>query len=698
MSHRLDALLRPQSVAVLGASATTDSLGDWSLRNLLKGGFTGNAYPVNPRYETLQGLRCYAALADLPEVPDLVIFAVADRRLEAALDEAIAFGVRAAVIQSTLYMDDDAAPRLRERVKAKIDAAGMPVCGANGMGFYNVRDRVWACGFDSGEHEAPGNASLISHSGSGMCGIIDCERRLRINVAVSTGNELSVTMDEYLDFVLDLPETKVVGLFIETARDPDGMQAALAKAARKKIPIVALKVGRTEEAARLTVSHSGAMAGDDATYEALFDRYGVQRVRDMDELATTMILFSEMHPVGEGGLVTLHDSGGERQLIVDLADEIGVPLARISDSTANAIAEVIDPELPAVNPLDGWSRGGTESGAKMTRALSLLMQDDAAALGAVVHDRGPGALVYPGYIDYMKAARKESGKPVALVSACQGTGDDSTAVAWTRQGYPVLDRVSPFLRGVRALFDYRDYLAREPLAHGSPNGRLVRRWSERLGKREVLTEAAALALLADFGVPVVAAQPVASRDRAIAAAAEIGYPVVLKTAMPGLHHKSDQGGVVLGLSDESGLAAAYDDLASRLGPDALVCEMAGAGVEMLLGVRRDPQFGPVVLLGFGGVHAETLQEVAFALPPFGAGHARRCVDRLGLRPLLDGQRGAPAADVDAFAESAARFSILIDALRDEIAEFDVNPLIVGQTGCVAVDALVVPLVRATDDR
>ncbi len=177
----------------------------------------------------------------------------------------------------------------------------MLVCGANGMGFYNVRDHVWACGFDSCGHEAPGNVALISHSGSGMSGLIDSEARLRINFAVSTGNELGVTMDEYLDFVLDLPETKAVGLFVETARNPQGFRAALAKALERRIPVVALKTGRTIESAQLTVSHSGAMAGDDAAYEALFDRYGVQRVRDMDELATALILFAELPPIGPGG-------------------------------------------------------------------------------------------------------------------------------------------------------------------------------------------------------------------------------------------------------------------------------------------------------------------------------------------------------------------------------------------------------------
>jgi hypothetical protein len=329
----------------------------------------------------------------------------------------------------------------------------------------------------------------------------------------------------------------------------------------------------------------------------------------------------------------------------------------------------------------------------MTRALSLLMQDDAAALGAVVHDRGPDGLIYASYLDYMKTARQESGKPVALVAARQGTGDDRSAVNWTREGYPVLDGVATFLRGVRALFDYRDYLARDPVANEGPDENVVQSWTEQVEKGAVFSEAESLALLSDFGMPVVASRLAAGRDDTVAAAAEIGYPVALKTAMPGIHHKSDCGGVVLDISDEAGLVAAYDELASRLGPDVVVCEMAGPGVEMFLGVHRDPQFGPVVLLGFGGIHAETLNDVAYALPPFDAAHARRCLDRLRLRPLLDGLRGTAAADIAAFADAASKFSSMVFALREEIREFDVNPIIVDASGCVAVDALLSPRTR-----
>lgn len=679
MAHRLDPLLRPESVAVVGASDNNDSMGDWSLRNLLKGGYTGDIYPVNPKYDEVQGVRCYASLADLPVSPELVIFATSDRWLEGLLDQSIEIGARAAVIMSTLFLDGDTTPVLKERVQQKIKDSGLIVCGANGMGFYNVRDRVWACGFDSADHPAPGNVALICQSGSGMSGLIDSEQRLRINVAVSTGNELDTTMDEYLDFVLDLPETRAVGLFIETARNPEGFRAALEKAARKQIPIVAIKVGRTEEAKRLTVSHSGAMAGDDAAYDALFDKYGVQRVNDMDQLATTLILFAELDRVGDGGLVTLHDSGGERQLMVDLADEAGVPLTRLGAEAVSELEKILDPELPAVNPLDAWSRGGPDSKNQMANSLAVMMTDPATAIGAVVQDRAPYGVIYRSYLEYMRRGHEASGKPVALVAARQGTGQDDVVVQSSAAGYPILDGVPMFLRGVRALFDYRDFLNREdgdipvsPIV-GGPSG------------PNTLSETDALTMLGDYGLPVVPVTAVNNESDAVA----VNYPVVLKTAVPGILHKSDVGGVVLNIASQDQLLAAYTDMAKRLGPEAIVTPMVDEGIEMMLGVKLDPQFGPVVLIGFGGIHAETLKDVAFALPPFSAAHARRCLDRLKLRPMLDGLRSKPPADIDAFCETAARFSAMIDALRDTLSEVDVNPIIVHESGCTIVDALVV---------
>jgi acyl-CoA synthetase (NDP forming) len=445
----------------------------------------------------------------------------------------------------------------------------------------------------------------------------------------------------------------------------------LQKALDKRIPVVAIKVGRTEKSALLTVSHSGAIAGDDATYDALFDYYGVQRVRDMDELATALILFSEQHPAGPGGLVSLHDSGGERQLMVDLCDEAGVPLTELGEKTVAALQEVIDPELPAVNPLDAWSRGGPDAGRQMTEALTLMMQDPGASIGAVVHDRAPGGLVYGSYIEYMRAAQQGSGKPVALVAARQGTGCDERVVTSTHAGQPVLDGLPSFLRGVRALFDYRDFLSVTRKVLDAAPQAATKTSREILANAPQLDDALSLQMLADFGLPTVRTRIAASEVDALEAARRIGFPLVMKTAMPGIFHKSDRQGVFLGLVDESQVLEKYRDLETRLGPRVMLSPMAEKGVEMILGMRRDPQFGPVVVFGFGGILAELTKDVAFALPPFDRDYARRRVDRLKLRRLLDGVRGNAASDIDAFCDMASSFSVMVDALRDELMEIDV---------------------------
>jgi acyl-CoA synthetase (NDP forming) len=364
-----------------------------------------------------------------------------------------------------------------------------------------------------------------------------------------------------------------------------------------------------------------------------------------------------------------------------------VPLTALSPSTVRTLEEILDPELPAVNPLDAWSRGGERAADVMATSLSVMLQDPGAAIGAVVHDRAPGGVVYTSYLRYMRTAHDASGKPVALVAARQGTGCDPQAVEWTHSGFPVLDGVPSFLRGVRALFDYRDHKAPEP-PPPAPAG-AVARWRAALGASGTLDEMASLAMLRDFGLPVTDCRAVDDLPTLDAAAASIRFPVVLKTAMPGILHKTERRGVILDIGDETELRAAYRELSGRLGPRGLIAPMVREGIEMILGARRDPQFGPVILIGFGGIHAEVLKDVVFALPPFGASWASRALDKLRMRALLDGKRGRPPYDVAALCDTAARFSAMVHALRDELDEIDINPLIVTQGSCIAVDALVV---------
>ncbi len=690
MAHRLDPLLKPQSIAVLGATERAGAVGRTTVENLLAGRYEGRLYAVNPGYRSVCGLPCYPSLAALPAPVEHVVFAVSDARIEAALDETIAHGARAATIMSSLVLEGDTEPALRERVAAKIGAAGLKVCGANGMGFYNFQDGVWACGFATRSHERGGNVAYISHSGSGMCGIVDTDERLAFNLVVSTGQELAVTMDEYLDFALEMPGTRVVGLFMETARNPDGLIRALAKAQARRIPVVALKVGRTEFAARLAVSHSGAVAGRDASYQALFDRYGVQRVDDMDQLATTLVMFAQPHAVGRGGLVSIHDSGGERQLLIDQAEQAQVPVAQLSPASVEKLERDLDPGLPAVNPLDAWSTGGADYHVGMRRCFATLMCDDDAAFGAVVHDRAPGGGIFEAYIDYLREGHAASGKPAFLVSNRQGTGSDPLVVAATREGFPVLDGLASFLKGARCLLEYRDFCARRRADPPHPPRPAIERWSARLAAGAELDEAESGEMLRDFGLPVNPCRVAASAAAARTAARELGYPVVLKTAQPGIRHKSDDDAVVLALADDAAVDAAYRRLAARMGPSVLVAPMVDApGVELLLGLVRDPQFGPLVVVGFGGVHVEALADVVCAMPPFDATEVRRLLARLTLAPVLTSRRFRRPLAIDAFCEVAARFSALAVALGDVIEEIDLNPVIVHADGCMAVDTLVV---------
>jgi acyl-CoA synthetase (NDP forming) len=690
MAHPLDPLLNPDSIAVVGATRRAGAVGNIVVQNLLRGGYPGSLYAVNPGYPDVEGVSCIPSLADLPRPVDQVIFAVNDARIEAAVEDAIRCGTRTCVLYSSLVVADDADPPLRERVRKRLHDAGVIACGANGMGYYNFRGRIWACGFETRAHRGDGNITLISQSGAGMSGILDVDDRLNFNFAVSTGQELCVSVEDYMDWALDQAETRVIGLFLETSRHPERFISALAKARSRRIPVVALKVGRTAFAAELAVSHCGALAGNDAAYDAVFDAHGVQRVEDMDEFATALIMFAQPHAVAPGGLVTIHDSGGERQLLIDLAERRHVPLARLNPMSVRNLEKLLDPGLPAVNPLDAWSAGGAEYHKTMEACFAALMCDPGAAFGAVVHDRSAAGAIHPTYAGYLRAGHAASGKPAFLVSNRQGTGSDPLVCELTDEGFPVLDGVASFLAGARCLLEYRDFLARPGAKSPAADRAVVDRWRRRLESGAV-SEADAMALLTDCGVPAASAIAIGSDKELRSRAAGFGFPVVLKTANPSIPHKADAGGVMLDIRTPAQLLQQYADLSSRLGPMVTVAPMVtGHGIEMILGMIRDAQFGPVVLMGFGGLHAELLKDTVTAMPPFDAATAERLIGRLRMRSLLDGARGRPAVDAEAFCRAAAAFSAIVPAVADLVREIDVNPIMVLEHGCIALDALFVP--------
>jgi acyl-CoA synthetase (NDP forming) len=684
----LSPLLAPQSIALVGASPKFETVGNGMIRGVREGKFSGRLYLVNPNYPEIDGLPCYPTLAALPESVDHVVIGVANARIEGQLAEAVRHGARAATIFASCYLPDDSDPPLTKRIAATARAAGLQICGGNGMGFYNLEHGLRVCGFPPPPWLAHGGIALISHSGSAFSGLCHTDRRFRFSLAVSAGQELATTVADYLDFALEMPSTRVVGLFLETVRDPAGFVAALEKARQRDIPIVVLKVGRTAESAALALSHSGALAGNHAAYQALFDRYGVIEVDDLDGFANTLLLFGQPRRAGKGGLATVHDSGGLRELAIDLAAAHDVPYARIDDTTRRKLAARLEYGLEPTNPLDAWGTGHDYE-AIFADCLQALIDDPDTALAILCAETRSGFYLHESYGRIVQGVAARTGKPVLMSNNLATVGNDDLAVRCTHMGTPVLVGLAPMMTAVRAAFDYRDFRLRPPtLPAAAPVGAKAR-WTARLQRGGALDESESLALFADYGMLVMPHRIVESASAAEAATREMSFPVVLKTAMPGILHKSDVGGVKLNLSDVAAVRAAYNDLARRLGPRVLVMPMAGKGAELAFGALDDPQFGPLVMVGAGGVLIEIMADRRFALAPFDSTTARRLIDGLKARPLLDSHRGMPAADIDAVAEMLARFSVLAADLAGLFREIDVNPVLCGPGACVVLDALVV---------
>jgi len=422
---------------------------------------------------------------------------------------------------------------------------------------------------------------------------------------------------------------------------------------------------------------------------ALFRRHGVVATENLDEFANALLLFAQPRRIAKGNLASVHDSGGERELFADRVAAWKMPFAEISEATRTRLAARLDYGLEPVNPLDAWGTGHDYQ-AIFADCMSALLDDPDTAIGALCVETRTGHALHEGYAAAMMTAHERSQKPLVVINNLASVGDDDLALRITRAGIPLLIGLDAGLAAIKGEMERRDFRARPPLRSSpAPLGRR-KKWQPLLSQGAALDEAGSLSLLADYAVPILAHRVVASAAEAERAAREFGLPVVLKTAMPGILHKSDVGGVKLGLADLTAVRTAYEDVAHRLGPRALIAPMAAGGLELSFGAKLDPQFGPVVMVGAGGVLIEFMTDRACALAPFDESEAGRLIDGLALRPLLQGKRGALPADMAALCQALARFSTMVADLAGLVQEIDVNPVLAGPKGCVALDALVIP--------
>ncbi|HEY5360933.1 MAG TPA: acetate--CoA ligase family protein [Streptosporangiaceae bacterium] len=691
-------MLEARSVALVGASARPGTFGQRMVQEVTRSPSGPRVYLVNPRYAEVGGDRCHPSLADLPEPVDLVLLGVRDDALEEQLALAAARGDRSAVIFGNAHEDPagrPAGPALRDRLADLARGAGMQLCGAGCMGFVNVSRGLRAIGYTEASPLPVGPVALVTHSGSVFSALLRARRGLAFSLAVSSGQELVTTAPAYLEYALGLPETRVVALVMEAMREAGRLRRVLASAAERDIPVVALTVGRSASGARMVAAHSGALAAADGGWEALCRAYGVHRVGDLAELADTVELFAigrrprTIPAARSAGIATVHDSGLERAHTADLAAELGVPFAPIGTATTARLTELLDPGLLATNPLDVWGTGADTRGL-FAAALTALADEPRVAAVALAVDlvaEPDGDRSYP--LALADAAQRTD-KPLAVLASLGSAIDSEAASQLRHRGIPVLESTRTGLLALRHLLDQA---ARpgppDAQAQARPHPARQRRARQLLAAGQA-SGAPLLALLREYGIAVAAAEPASDLAAALAAAEAIGYPVVLKTDEPAIAHKSDVGGVLLGVAGPAELAAGYAGLAARLGRRVLVSQAVPPGPELSLGIIRDPGLGPLMVVGAGGVLVELLADRAVALPPVGERLAAELLAGLRVSQLLAGVRGAPPAALGPVVAAITGLSELAGELGDDLEALDINPLICGPGRAVAVDALAIP--------
>ncbi len=660
-----------RSVAVIGASERPDSFGWRISTEVLRSPGLERVHLVNPSRTTVLGQRCVPSLSDVPEPVDLVLLGVPDAALVPTLSLAAARGDAGAVIYGSAY-------GLRDEVVA---AAGeMAVVGGGCMGFVDTTTGVRAIGYLERDPLPTGSIALVTHSGSVFSALLRTHRRLEFAVAVSSGQELVTTTADHLAYALSLPQTRVVGLVLETMRDAPRLAECLAEAARRNIPVCALTVGSSVRGQALVDAHSGAIAGSDAGWEALFTAYGVHRCLDLADLTDSLELFSigrRAVPSSGRGIATAHDSGAERVLVADVAERLAVPFATLAPASVERLASLLDPGLEPTNPLDVWG-SGADTEQLFGAALEALADDPdvgAVALAVDLVEEYDGDEAFPRALETLLS---RTPKPVVVLANVASAVDQVAARRLRDLGIPVLEGTTSGLRALGHLLASPPRARPEVVVDQARRARWIagdlRNWP---------------ALLEDYGIAVARSSIVSSREDAVRAAETIGLPVALKTAEEDVHHKTEVGGVHLGLGSPDAVGTAYDDLAGRLGARVVVQRQL-AGVEVALGVVRDPLLGPLVVVSPGGTLVELMGERAVALPPIDRDTALDLLRGLRLWRVLEGYRGAPPADIDALAAAAVALGQLAVELGDRLEGLDLNPVLVAPAGAVVVDALVLP--------
>ena len=698
----LDGLFNPQSIAVIGATAREGSVGRTIIENLTTGTSRAKLYAVNPKHEEVLGVRCYRDIASIPQKVDLAVVITPAPTVPAVIAECVEAGVRAAVVISAGFKERGAeGAKLEDQIRQHLRGSEMRLIGPNCLGIMNPIAGVNAT--FAHDMALPGSVAFLSQSGALETAILDwsLKEQVGFSAIVSTGSMLDVGWGDLIDYFGEDQNTRSILLYLESVGDARSFLSAAREVALQK-PIIVIKAGRSEAASRAATSHTGALTGSDEVFDAAVRRCGalrVQTISDLFHMAET--LDRQPRPKGPR-LMILTNAGGPGVLATDALIAKGGELARLSDSSVQALSQFLSPHWSHANPIDVLGDAGAQEYA---RALEIAIHDpNGDGLLAIL---APQGMTDPARVaDYLKPYAHGSGKPV-LASWMGGKLVTEGVEILNKAGIPTFAYPDTAARAFCDMWRYTYNLRgiyetpslAEEIKEGDDSREAVARALEevRRGGRTLLTEVESKQILGRYGIPIVDTRLARSEDDAASLARSIGFPIVLKVYSETVTHKTDVGGVKLNLTDEQDVRHAYREIQSAVRERVGVDKFEGVtvqpmvrleGYELILGSSVDPQFGPVILFGSGGQLVEVYRDRALALPPLNATLARRLMEQTRIFTALNGVRGRMPVDIGTLERILVRFSRLI-VEQPWIKEVDINPLLVSDKQIVALDARIV---------
>lgn len=699
----LHRLIDPRSVAVIGASETPGSFGSRTLDNI-QIGYTGKVFPINPRYESIAGLKCYKALEDLPEVPDCVVVIVPGHQVESLVNRAAAMGAGGMIIYSAGFAEGGKPEQIlaQHRFATVARDTGMRILGPNCVGIANVNSKI-GLNFMPKFADMPmvkGPFGLISQSGAlGYCVLQAMERGVGFSHYLSPGNSCDVDVCDMINYLVEDESTKVIGCMFEGVRDGSRLVEVARRALEVDKPLLIYKLATSSISQRSALSHTGTMAGSTAAYRAAFERTGVIEIANWEDMLETAVFFSKAGRPSVNGIGVMASSGGAAVMAADKAEDLGLPLPPTSTETVARLSKLVPDFGSTANPCDLTAES----------LRSVQMYGD--CIRAFVDDPGFAAVVVPMMsaqkpntverARYLSDLANELTKPICVVwinEWLQGPGSEIYDASPRISIFRSMTRCIQTLKSWLSHYEQRDrLLANITGRKESGSAEPARKLLDRASGRRTLSESESKQILRTYGVSATAEALANSPAAAVELATKLGYPVAMKVDSADIPHKTEAGVIRLNVMDEVGVKAAYSELMEIVAKlpnkpainGVLVQQMAPKGVELMIGARMDPQFGPLVLCGFGGIEVELTRDVAVALAPVTREQAMNMIMSLKRAPLLRGFRKLPALDTVTLADTVCRVSELAADLQDSIEEIDVNPFILATNGGMAVDALVI---------